>query len=102
MKKLILISQIIFFLGLLLYSLFIFGWHASNLMLRDDWKSLLVFNKNAINPQDISEIDKLIYGFHHTSILSLFSMFFSFFYVLTLIIILIKIVSLNKKDKFYK
>ncbi|MEC5425744.1 DUF4306 domain-containing protein [Virgibacillus sp. C22-A2] len=69
MKKLL-----IFILLLLVfaYSFFATTWTGSYIMLEENWKSHIVFTpEKATNPQQIYEIDKIIYAFKYTPMMSI-------------------------------
>ncbi|WP_173106135.1 DUF4306 domain-containing protein [Bacillus sp. KH172YL63] len=54
-----------------LYSFFSVSWTGSNIMLEEDWKSLIVFTpQTAATPQEIYDIDKLLYAFQYQPLMS--------------------------------
>jgi Domain of unknown function (DUF4306) len=90
--------QLILSLGIFIYTFFIFGWASSYLMLEDNWKEMLTFTKDTMTPQDISDIDKLIYGFQHAPIFITLLMIASFLYALCLIFFIIRQILLKKNQ----
>ncbi|WP_454266267.1 DUF4306 domain-containing protein [Rossellomorea marisflavi] len=94
----LLFVQLMLSLGIFLYTFFVFGWASSYLMLEDNWKEMLLFNKDAMTPQDISDIDKLIYGFQHAPLVVTLLMIVSFLYALCLIVFIIRRILLRKNQ----
>ncbi|KAA0965676.1 DUF4306 domain-containing protein [Sporosarcina sp. ANT_H38] len=69
MKKLIVL---IFLLFAFAYSIFLTSWTGSYIMIEANWKNHIVFiPEKATEPQQIYEIDKLIYAFKIDPLLSI-------------------------------
>ncbi|KQU59414.1 hypothetical protein ASG66_06715 [Bacillus sp. Leaf406] len=96
MNKPFLFFQLILSLGIFSYTFFTFGWAASYLMLEDNWSEMLIFSKDAITPRDISDLDKLIYGFQHAPLVITILMMVSFLYALFLIVMILRRILLTK------
>ncbi|KMK93977.1 DUF4306 domain-containing protein [Rossellomorea marisflavi] len=88
--------QLILSLGIFSYTFFTFGWIASYLMLEDNWSEMLIFSKDAMTPRDISDLDKLIYGFQHAPLAVTILMIVSFLYALCLIVLILRRILLTK------
>ncbi|WP_397548132.1 DUF4306 domain-containing protein [Rossellomorea marisflavi] len=90
LNKPFLFFQLILSLGIFSYTFFTFGWIASYLMLEDNWSEMLIFSKDAMTPSDISDLDKLIYGFQHAPLVITILMVVSFLYALFLIVLILR------------
>ncbi|KON91196.1 hypothetical protein AF331_01250 [Rossellomorea marisflavi] len=90
MNKPFLFFQLILSLGIFSYTFFTFGWAASYLMLEDKWSEMLIFSKDAMTPRDISDLDKLIFGFQHAPLVITILIMVSLLYALFLIVLILK------------